>query len=163
MSMGILQDWAVNAGNLRIQLMLASFRFAQRVHRWPRALRWIGLPYLAVYQLLMYWELGVELNYKADVGPRLRLYHGYALVIHDNVVIGADCILRHCTTLGVRRGPDDCPVIGDRVDIGCNSVVLGKIMIGNDARIGAGSVVIHDVAPGETVAGNPARPVRNTK
>ena len=46
------------------------------LHRWPRGIRWFGMPYLAVYQLLMYWELGIELNYKAEVGPRLRLYPG---------------------------------------------------------------------------------------
>lgn len=159
MSQGILQDWSINKGNLRSRLMLASFRFAQKMHRLPRPLRWIGWPYLAVYQFLMYWELGIELNYKAAVGPRLRLYHGYALVIHDNAIIGSDCTLRHATTIGMRKGPDDCPVIGNRVDIGSNSVIIGAIKVGDGAVIGAGSVVIHDVAPGSTVAGNPARPV----
>ena len=159
MSRGILQDWSVNAGNIRSQLMLASFRFAQKLHRLPRAIRWLGLPYLAVYQLLMYWELGIELNYKAEVGPRLRLYHGYALVVHDKAVIGSDCTLRHATTIGMRKSADDCPVIGDRVDIGSNSVVIGAIKVGDGATIGAGSVVVHDVPTGATVAGNPARPI----
>lgn len=159
MSHGILQDWDVNRGNLRSRLLLASFRCAQKLHRWPPALRWIGLPYLGIYQFLMYWELGIELNYKARVGPRLRLYHGHALVIHDHAVLGADCTLRHCTTIGARKGADDCPVIGDRVEIGCNSVVIGKIKVGDGAVIGAGSVVLHDVAPGAVVAGNPARPL----
>ena len=108
----------------------------------------------------MYWEMGIELNYKAAIGPRLQLHHGYALVVHDDVVIGSDCILRHCTTLGSRRGHNDCPVIGNGVDIGCNSVVIGALQIGNGARIGAGSVVIADVAAGATVVGNPARLVR---
>jgi len=45
------------------------------------------------------------------------------------------------------------------VDIGCNSVLIGRITIGDDAVIGAGSVVLHDVAPRQTVAGNPARPI----
>lgn len=159
MSLGILQDWSVNAGNIRSRLILASFRLAQKLHRWPRVVRWIGMPYLAVYQLVVYWELGVELNYKASIGPRLRLYHGYALVIHDDAVLGADCILRHCTTIGMRRGSNDCPLIGDRVDIGSNCVVIGKITIGDGVRIGAGSVVIHDVGAGVSVAGNPAQPV----
>lgn len=159
MSTGILQDWLSNSGSVRSQLILASFRFAQKLHRLPRSVRWAGLPYLAVYQFLMYWELGIELNYKAEIGPRLRFYHGYALVIHDHAVLGSDCVLRHCTTIGSRRGDNDCPVIGNGVDIGCNSVVIGSIRIGDGVVIGAGSVVIHDVPPYSIVAGNPARPV----
>lgn len=159
MSQGILQDWSANRGNIRSRLMLASFRLAQKLHRLPRWIRWMGLPYLAVYQLLMYWELGIELNYKARIGPGLRLYHGYALVIHDKATIGRDCTLRHATTIGMRKGPDDCPVIGNRVDIGSNSVVIGAINVGDGATIGAGSVVVHDVPAGATVAGNPAKPV----
>jgi putative colanic acid biosynthesis acetyltransferase WcaB len=159
MSDSIWQDWTVNPRNWRVRFLLGSFRFAQKLHRWPPAWRWLAAPYLAVYQFIAYWELGIELNYKATVGPRLRLHHGFGLVVHDRAVIGADCTLRHCTTIGNRREADDCPVIGDRVDIGCNSVVLGRITIGDDAVIGAGSVVLHDVAPGQTVAGNPARPI----
>ncbi len=159
MSDDIWQDWAVNPRNWRIRLLLGSFRFAQKLHRWPTGLRWLALPYLAVYQFIAYWELGVELNYKAAVGPRLRLHHGFGLVLHDCAVVGADCTLRHCTTIGNRREEDDCPVIGNRVDIGCNSVLIGRITIGDDAIIGAGSVVLHDVAPGQKVAGNPARPI----
>lgn len=159
MSGGVWQDWEVNRGDTRMRLLLGSFRFAQKLHRWPRGVRWLALPYLGVYQFLAYWELGIELNYKARIGPRLRLHHGFGLVIHDAVVIGADCTLRHCTTLGNRRGGDDCPVLGDGVDVGSNSVIIGAIKIGDGAVIGAGSVVLHDVAPGVTVAGNPAKPV----
>jgi putative colanic acid biosynthesis acetyltransferase WcaB len=53
-----------------------------------------------------------------------------------------------------------CPIIGDRVDIGANSVILGPIRIGSDAVIGAGSVVVKDVPAGATVVGNPARVIR---
>lgn len=162
MSSDVFQDWKANAGNLRVQLMLGAFRFAQKLHRLPGFLRWMGLPYLGLYQFLMYWELGIELNYKAAVGPRLTLHHGYATVIHDGVVLGSDCVLRHCTTLGSRRGANDCPVIGDSVDIGSNAVVIGEIRIGDGAKIGAGSVVMHDVPAGATVAGNPAKLVRSS-
>ena len=159
MSDGIWQDWSVNPRDLRMKFILGSFRFAQKLHRWPKCIRWLASPYLFVYQLLVWWELGIELNHKAEVGPRLRLHHGYGLVVHESAVIGSDCTLRHGTTIGNRRESDDCPVIGDRVDIGCSSVIIGRIKIGDDAKIGAGSVVLHDVPAGCTVAGNPARPV----
>jgi putative colanic acid biosynthesis acetyltransferase WcaB len=159
MSDGIWQDWGVNPQDLRMKFILGSFRFAQKLHRWPKCIRWLAAPYLCVYQLIVWWELGIELNHKAKVGPRLRLHHGYGLVVHESAVIGSDCTLRHGTTIGNRRESDDCPVIGDRVDIGCSSVIIGRIEIGDDAKIGAGSVVLHDVPAGCTVAGNPARPV----
>ena len=159
MSDGVWQDWSVNPRDLRMKFILGSFRFAQKLHRWPKCIRWLASPYLFVYQLLVWWELGIELNHKAEVGPRLRLHHGYGLVVHESAVIGSDCTLRHGTTIGNRRESDDCPVIGDRVDIGCSSVIIGRIKIGDDAKIGAGSVVLHDVPAGCTVAGNPDRPV----
>ena len=159
MSDGVWQDWSVNPRDLRMKFILGSFRFAQKLHRWPKCIRWLASPYLFVYQLLVWWELGIELNHKAEVGPRLRLHHGYGLVVHESAVIGSDCTLRHGTTIGNRRESDDCPVIGDRVDIGCSSVIIGRIKIGDNAKIGAGSVVLHDVPAGCTVAGNPARPV----
>ncbi len=157
MSQGIFQDWEANRGNPRSQFVLAMFRLAQMCHRLPPCLRWLWWPHLAAYHVIVIWELGIELNHKATIGPGLRLYHGTALVIHEKTVIGKNCTLRHCTTIGNRRDVEDVPVIGDDVEIGSNSVIIGKITIGDRARIGAGSVVVHPVAAGDTVAGNPAR------
>jgi putative colanic acid biosynthesis acetyltransferase WcaB len=154
---GILQDWEANRGNWKSGLALALFRAAQSVRTQPAILR---LPVTAVYVLLVEWGLGIELNVKSRIGPGLRLYHGVGLVIHEAAVVGKNCILRHGTTLGMKIGPDDCPTLGDNVDVGCNVVILGRVRIGDGAVIGAGSVVLHDVAPGEVVAGNPARPIR---
>lgn len=154
---GILQDWDANRGNWKSGFALALFRAAQAVQARPAVLR---LPVTAVYMLLVEWALGIELNVKSRIGPGLRLYHGVGLVIHEAAVVGKDCILRHCTTLGLKKGPDDCPVLGDNVDVGCNVVILGKVRIGDGAVIGAGSVVLHDVDAGDVVAGNPARSIR---
>ena len=156
----ILQDWDANRGNIRSQLILASFRLAQICHRLPRAIRWMGWPHLAFYEFIVVWELGIELNYKATIGPRLRLYHGMALAVHEAAVIGSDCVLRQCTTIGMRKEAADVPTIGNNVNIGSNSVLIGRITIGDGAVIGAGSVVVHDVPPGAVVAGNPARILR---
>ncbi|GAB4165541.1 MAG: hypothetical protein Fur0032_02370 [Terrimicrobiaceae bacterium] len=157
MTAEIFQDWEANAGNLKSQLVLASLRLAQICHRLPSDRRWLGWPVLALHTILVEWLLGIELSYKATVGKGLRLYHGTGLVVHEKVVIGAGCTLRHGTTIGNRRSHDDVPVLGDRVDVGCHAVLIGKIKIGDGACIGAGSVVLNDVAAGQTVAGNPAR------
>jgi putative colanic acid biosynthesis acetyltransferase WcaB len=157
---GILQDWEANRGNWKSRSAMLLYRAAQAVRRQSPLLRLLGTPVIALYVLYVEWALGIELNLKSRIGPGLRLYHGTGLVIHEAAVLGSNCALRHCTTIGMRNGPADCPSIGNNVDIGSNSVVLGSIRIGDDAVIGAGSVVLHDVAPGDVVAGNPARSIK---
>jgi putative colanic acid biosynthesis acetyltransferase WcaB len=107
------------------------------------------------------WVLGIELPWKTRIGPGLRIDHGHSLVVHDETVLGRDCWLRHCTTLGVKIARDGtlsgAPILGERVSVGAHSVVLGPIRIGDDAVIGSGSVVVKDVPAGVVVAGNPAR------
>ena len=157
---GILQDWEANAGNWKSRSAMFLYRAAQTVRRQNLPLRWLGAPIVALYVVYVEWGLGIELNLKSKIGPGLRLYHGTGLVIHEAAVIGSNCALRHCTTIGMRNGPADCPAIGDNVDIGSNSVLLGPINIGDNAVVGAGSVVLHDVASGDVVAGNPARSIK---
>ncbi len=153
------QDWSANHGNIRSQMVLLFFRIAQQFHQLPLAWRWIGFPFFAFYELWVVWILGIEISYKATIGPGLKLFHGIATVIHESVVIGKNCTLRHSTTLGSKKGMNDTPVLGDDVDIGCHSVILGAIYIGHRAVIGAGSIVLHDVSNGSVVAGNPAHPI----
>lgn len=156
----IFQDWEVNRGNWKSCGALLLYRLAQLIQRQEVPLRWLGCPLVAAYVLLVEWGLGIELNLKSHIGSGLRLYHGVGLVIHEAVVVGKNCTLRHGVTLGMRTGPDDCPVLGDHVDVGCQSVIMGRIRIGDGSVIGAGSVVLHDVEVGDVVAGNPARSIR---
>ncbi len=157
---GILQDWEANRGNWKSRSAMLLYRAAQAVRSQSPLLRLLGAPVVALYVLYVEWALGIELNLKSKIGPGLRLYHGTGLVIHEAAVLGSNCALRHCTTIGMKNGPADCPSIGNNVDIGSNSVVLGSIHIGDNVVIGAGSVVLHDVAPGDVVAGNPARSIK---
>ncbi len=157
---GILQDWAANRGNWKSCLALLLYRLAQTIQSQPAPLRLLGSPLVAVYVILVEWMMGIELNVKSRIGAGLRLYHGCGLVIHEAAVVGKNCVLRHGTTLGMKNGPDDCPILGDNVDVGCNVVILGRVGIGDGAVIGAGSVVLKDVAPGDVVAGNPAKSIK---
>ena len=153
----VFQDWQVNQGNWRSQFLLCFLRLVQKFHQLPSSYRWIGYPFFASYEFFSISISGIELSYKANIGPRLRLFHGIGTVIHEAVTIGADVTLRHLTTIGTQRSGQKAPTLGDRVNVGCHSIILGDIHIGNDAVIGAGAVVIHDVPEGATVVGNPAR------
>lgn len=154
----VLQDWQVNAGNPKGRLVLAFFRLCQCIRHLPHPWWVLGAPVLFLYVVLVEWIMGIELGYRNAVGKRLRLYHGAGLVVHPWAVIGDDVILRHGVTIGFRKSTDRrVPELGDRVEVGCGASILGPIRIGNDARIGAGAVVMKDVPAGATVAGNPAR------
>jgi serine O-acetyltransferase len=86
-------------------------------------------------------------------------YGGLGVVVHQEARIGRDVLLSPGVVIGGRSGLPGAPVIGDRVKIGAGAKVLGPIRIGDGALIGANAVVIHDVGPGEIVAGIPARPI----
>lgn len=120
----------------------------------------LGLPYLILYRISIEWVLGIELPWNLEIGKGIHLYHGHSLVINDKSKIGANVILRHCTTIGSKilpNGIECAPEIGDNVDIGSNAVILGNIHIGNNAIIGAGAVVVKDVPKDAVVGGNPAK------
>jgi serine acetyltransferase len=104
--------------------------------------------------------MGIELDYKSDIGPGLALHHGMKLVVHHQVKIGAGCVLRQFVTIGEKAPGGPVPVLGERVEVGANAVILGGIHLGDESVIGAGSVVLHDVPPRAVVAGNPARILR---
>lgn len=113
----------------------------------------------------IYWLLfrivetltGVSFTKETTIGSGLRIHHFGNIFIHSDVVIGSHCVLRQGVTIGNRFESGPVPVIGDRVEFGAYAQVLGGIRIGDDARIGAMSVVLRDVPPGHTAVGIPAR------
>src|SRR5436190_1237025 len=109
-------DWKANRGNPKGQFVLLLFRLAQIVRSLPAPWWLLGAPYLVFYRFSIEWILGTELRYKTTVGPGLRLYHAQGLVIHEGTTLGANCTLRHSTTIGnktLANGQGSgCPVLG---------------------------------------------------
>lgn len=96
-----------------------------------------------------------------DVGEGLVIQHGFGTRIGCSKM-GKNCQVWQGVTIGKSRSglEEPRPVIGDNVKIYANSLVLGGITIGDNAIIGAASVVLKSVPANCTVVGNPARIVK---
>jgi serine O-acetyltransferase len=107
---------------------------------------------------------GIEIHPGAVLGERLFIDHGMGVVIGETTLVGDDVLLFHGVTLGGRsmvKGKRH-PTVGNRVTVGAGAKVLGPITVGDDARIGANSVVVHDVPAQGVVVGVPGK-VRRVK
>ncbi len=98
---------------------------------------------------------GVDIHEGATIGPGLKIFHGQGVVVGRQTVIGSDCRIYQGVTVGENHGFE--PTIGDRVTLHPGCVVVGAVSIGDDARIAANAVVVHDVPAGHTARGVPAR------
>ena len=103
---------------------------------------------------------GIEIHPGAQIGRRLFIDHGMGVVIGETAEIGDDVLIYHGVTLGGLSGSPGKrhPTIGSNVAIGAGAQVLGPILVGDGARIGANAVVTKDVPAHCTVVGIPARP-----
>jgi len=162
----LFQDWQANRRNFKGQLVLFLFRLASLINR-SMVAKVIFFPYLMLYRYAVEWVWGIELPRKTKIGKGLSLYHGQALVVNQGVVFGDNCTLRNSVTIGHKKLADGtfsrCPRLGNGVDVGANAVIIGDIEIGDNAIIGAGSVVTKSVPANCTVVGNPARVLEKKK
>jgi serine O-acetyltransferase len=132
-------------------------------HRVAHALQGAGVPILpraiaAVARALT----GIEIHPAVRIGDGFFIDHGMGVVIGETAEIGANVTLYQGVTLGgtgFATGKRH-PTVQDNVTIGSGAKLLGPITVGHGAKIGANSVVIHDVPPNSTVVGNPGHPVR---
>ena len=120
------------------------------IKRWRLLARWLS----QVVRLFT----GIEIHPGAVLGRRVFIDHGMGVVIGETTIVGDDCTLYQGVTLGgtgKEKGKRH-PTLRKGVFVGNNANVLGNITIGENSRVGAGSVVLRDVPPNSTVVGVPA-------
>jgi len=102
---------------------------------------------------------GIEIHPGAKIGRRVFIDHGMGVVIGETAEIGDDVLMYQGVVLGGTslEKKKRHPTIGNNVVIGAGAIVLGAVNIAENARIGAGSVVVSDVPSGATVVGVPGR------
>jgi serine O-acetyltransferase len=129
-------------------------------HRFAHWLHGLHLPLIArLISHLARFLTGIEIHPGASIGQGVFIDHGMGVVIGETAIIGDYALIYQGVTLGGTG--KECgkrhPTLGENVVVGAGAKVLGNIQIGNNARIGAGSVVLRDVPADCTVVGVPGR------
>jgi serine O-acetyltransferase len=153
---------ARNVGRAEILLTYGGVQ-AVLAHRISHALDEVGIPLAPrVLANVVKVVTGVEIHPAAKIGRGLFIDHGAGVVIGETAEVGDDVTMYQGVTLGgtgFARGKRH-PTVGTEVMIGSGAKLLGPIEVGARSKIGANSVVIHDVPENATVVGNPGHPVR---
>ena len=128
--------------------------------------------YLRKHYFLARWvsqrgvrKTGIEIHPGAVIGKGFFIDHGNGVIIGETAVIGDNVTLYQGVTLGGtgKEHGKRHPTIGNNVMISAGAKVLGSFKIGDNSKIGAGSVVLNEVPPGSTVVGVPGRVVKKKK
>jgi len=134
---------------------VTAYRFIHRLHR-------AGVPLLPRFLAhLTRFATGIEIHPGAQLGSGFFIDHGMGVVIGETTETGDNVTLYQGVTLGgvslqqVKRHP----TLGNNVVVGAGASVLGPITVGDNAKVGANSVVVRDVPANATVVGMPAKVV----
>ncbi len=145
--------------------LLATWPGIQAVlaHRVAHGLHGAGIPVVPrTIAMLSRAATGIEIHPAARLGEGLFIDHGAGVVIGETAEVGDNVTLYQGVTLGGTGF--SCgkrhPTVEDNVTIGSGAKLLGPIRVGHGAKVGANSVIVHDVPPNSTVVGNPGHPVR---
>lgn len=107
-------------------------------------------------------QTGIEIHPGAEIGKGFFIDHGIGVIIGETAIVGDNVTLYQGVTLGGtgKEQGKRHPTIGNNVMISAGAKVLGSFKIGDNSKIGAGSVVLNEVPPDSTVVGVPGRVVR---
>lgn len=107
-------------------------------------------------------KTGIEIHPGATIGKGLFIDHGHGVVIGETAILGDNVTLYQGVTLGGtgKETGKRHPTLGDNVMVSAGAKVLGSFTIGENSKIGAGSVVLSEVPPNSTVVGVPGRVVK---
>jgi serine O-acetyltransferase len=132
---------------------LAFHRLANRLWRrgWTTAARFVSH--------ISRFATGIEIHPAAKIGRGVFIDHGMGIVIGETAEVGNNVSLLQGVTLGgtSTRREKRHPTLCDNVTVGSGAKIIGAITIGENSRVGAGSVVVRDVPPNAVVVGVPGR------
>jgi serine O-acetyltransferase len=148
-------------GNLEVILTYPGFH-ARQFHRLSHALYELRVPLVPrLISHLSRFVTGIEIHPGAKIGEGFFVDHGMGVVIGETSEIGDNCSLFQGVTLGgtSTKRTKRHPTLGHDVVVGAGARLIGAIHVGDNARIGAGSVVVTNVPDNATVIGVPGHVV----
>ena len=110
------------------------------------------------------FKYGFDISPDTEIGPGLYIGHFGGVIISPHAILGANVNIAQGVTIGAssRGTRKGAPTLEDRVWVGANAIIVGKVSIGQDALIAPGAYVNFDVPPMAVVLGNPGKVVANT-
>jgi len=154
------KDPALKNGINFLEVLLYPGIHAALIHKVSHALWSARVPFIPrLISQLGRFLTGIEIHPGARIGRRFFIDHGMGIVIGETTEIGDDVMMYHGVTLGGhgwwsdKKGAKRHPTIGNNVTLGVGCMVLGPAKIGDNSKIGAGAIVIHDVPPNSVVVG----------
>jgi serine O-acetyltransferase len=104
-----------------------------------------------------FWSIvtGADIPLNCVIGGGLMIPHPNGIVIHPDAIIGCNCLLFQQVTIGATE--KGIPRLGGHIDVGAGAKIIGPVVIGDHASVGANAVVLEDIPPNAVAVGNPAR------
>ena len=144
-----------------MQRYVSQRGFNKKFHYYFRKCQTTKNPILAKWSGYKFGQIkakrGLEIPKNIKIGKGLYLGHAYNITMNQEAIIGENCNIHKGVVIGQenRGSRKGTPTIGNRVWIGINAIVIGKITIGDDVLIAPGSFVNCDIPSHSVVFGNP--------
>lgn len=115
-------------------------------------------PFFNLARMILTKKTGIEIPYKTEIGEGFRLVHPYNITINSKAKLGKNINIFKGATIGYAIGKKDgVPTIGNNVQIGINSTIIGNVTIGDDVLIAPNTFVNFDVPSHSIVIGSPGK------
>ncbi|GKV90397.1 serine acetyltransferase [Pectobacterium carotovorum] len=145
------------AGSIKAKLVILLFRLSTIYQSSNALLKIISVPFVVLNKVINEWLFCVEIPHRTQIGFGLKIYHPHCIVVNSDVIIGTNCTLRQGVTIGsvinCEGHVTKSPVLGNQVELGANAILLGDITLGDNVKVGAGTVVTKSLAAGKVVVG----------
>lgn len=148
---------------IKSKFVVFLFRVSNYLAYKPK-ITWIfSFPIFILYIFIVEWFLGIEIPIKTRIDKGFKIYHGVGLVINGYTVIGKNFTVRQGVTIGNKMLSDgtisNAPTIGDNVELGASSIIIGPVNIGNNVIVGAGAVITKDIDSNKTIVSAKVRDI----